>query len=348
MPGFFYSPGMHPAFFTRSPSWQRIACGAMRTLTLALVALAFAAAPAHSAESAAPLASVHSLTGKIWDARGRKLVTASELTARLTGVDFVLLGEAHDNRDHHRYQAAVLSALVAQGARPALALEQFDSEYQSAIDAALAARAGAGALADAGHFDRKGWAWESYEPLVQIALNARLPIVAANLSRRAARDVAAQGFGQLAAPPDPLALNAAWTSAREAALVRAVVDAHCGQLGSEAATSLTRAQRARDATMADRMLKQRTRGAVLIAGAGHVRRDIAVPIYLRARAPDARIVAIGMTEVIAGRDTPSAYETAAASGVVDPVFDYLWFAPPADRADPCAGLTMPQRATRPN
>ena len=143
-----------------------------------------------------------------------------------------------------------------------------------------------------------------------------------------------------------MALAAVWTPAREAALVRTVVDAHCGQLPPDAATPLTLAQRARDATMAYSLLAHRARGAVLIAGAGHVRRDVAVPLYLRARAPDARIAAIGMTEVIAGRNSPAGYEIAPADGTGDPAFDYLWFAPPADRDDPCAGMTMPQRPPR--
>lgn len=320
--------------------------GALQALTL--VVLALAVTPAHSADAVAPGTPAHPLSGKIWDVRAGKLVTLAELADRLTGIDFVLLGEIHDNREHHRNQVMVLSALVANGRRPALALEPFDREHQPAIDAAQAAGAGAEALAEAGRFDRQGWAWQNYEPLLRIAISAKLPIVAANLSRRTAREVAAQGFGALAAPPDTLALAAVWTRAREAALVHSVVDAHCGQLSPDAATPLTLAQRARDATMADSLLAHRARGAVLIAGAGHMRRDLAVPLYLRARAPDARIAVIGMTEVIAGRDSPAAYEITPAAGTGDPVFDYLWFAPPADRDDPCAGMTMPQRTPRTN
>jgi len=331
---------------SRSSLWQRVASRAWRALTL--VALALAMTPARGADAVAPTAPAHPLNGKIWDVRAGKLVTMADLTDRLTGIDFVLLGEVHDNPEHHRNQAVVLTALVANARRPALALDQFDREYQPAIDAVQATGADAETLAEAGRFDRKGWTWQYYEPLLRIAIGARLPIVAANLSRRAARDVAAQGLGSLAAPPDTMALSAVWTPAREAALVRAVVDAHCGQLPPDAATPLTLAQRARDATMADSLLAHRARGAVLIAGAGHVRRDLAVPLYLRARAPDARIVAIAMTEVIAGHDSPAGYETATAGGGVEPVFDYLWFAPPADRDDPCAGMNMPQRTPRTN
>ena len=45
--------------------------------------------------------------------------------------DFVLLGEKHDNPDHHRLQAWMIDALVARGRRPAIAMEMLDAEQAS-------------------------------------------------------------------------------------------------------------------------------------------------------------------------------------------------------------------------
>ena len=285
----------------------------------------------------------HPLSGKIWDVREQRFILEPELLAKLALTEFVLLGEVHDNPEHHARQATVLSSLVRNGRRPALVMEQFDREYQSAIDAALAAGDTAQGIALAGRFDRKAWQWKDYEPLVRIAVSDRLPVVAANLSRSAARGVAAGGFDPLEPPPGVLALFAVWTTAREDALVRTIVDGHCGQLRPEDAGPMTRAQRARDAIMADAMLRHRATGAVLIAGAGHVRRDIATPLYLRARAPGASIASVALTEVQAGADVPAAYKTAAAEGATEPAFDYLWFSPRFERKDPCAGFTLPPR-----
>jgi uncharacterized iron-regulated protein len=287
---------------------------------------------------------VHPLSGKIWDVRQQRFIPESELLTKLGATDFVLLGEVHDNPEHHAHQAAVLSSLVLRGRRPALAMEQFDREHQPAIDAALARGATTEGIALAGHLDRKGWQWKDYEPLVRIAVSARLPVVAANLSRGTGRAVAAVGFESLEPSPAVLALTSVWTTAREEVLVRTIVDGHCGQLSPENASPMTRAQRARDAIMADAMVGHRATGAVLIAGAGHVRRDTAVPLYLRARAPDASIVTVAMTEVQAGTDDPAAYKTSAAEGATEPVFDYLWFTPRFEREDPCAGFTLPSRA----
>jgi hypothetical protein len=48
----------------------------------------------------------------------------------------VLLGEVHDNAAQHATRAAALRRLLAGGARPAIAFEQFDRERQADIDRA--------------------------------------------------------------------------------------------------------------------------------------------------------------------------------------------------------------------
>src|SRR2546421_4640088 len=137
----------------------------------------------------------HPLAGKIWDARAGRFVSAQQVFDRAAHARHVLLGETHDNAEHHRLQRAVLEALAARGGARLLAMEQFDSEYQSAIDTARLNGADAEAIADAGHFDRKGWSWPLYRPLVQFALEHRWPLAAANLSRAEARAVMADPAG---------------------------------------------------------------------------------------------------------------------------------------------------------
>ena len=50
----------------------------------------------------------------------------------------VLLGEVHDNAAQHALRLRAFETLLASGARPALALEQFDRNRQADIDQALA------------------------------------------------------------------------------------------------------------------------------------------------------------------------------------------------------------------
>jgi uncharacterized iron-regulated protein len=254
----------------------------------------------------------HALAGRIWDARAATFVSAEQLFARSARAQHVILGETHDNAEHHRLQRRVLEALAARGGPRLLAMEQFDSEHQAAIDAAQAKGADAEALADAGKFDRKGWNWPLYRPLVQFAVERGWPLAAANLSRTEARrivtDPAASGL-----PPPPAAVKSA--------IERDIIDGHCGAAPEpKRLAGMVEAQRGRDARMAS-VLKGRS---VLIAGSGHARRDRGVPLYVA----DGDLVAIAFVEVQAGKTSAQDY--------LDGSFDYLWFTAPAAREDPCS------------
>jgi uncharacterized iron-regulated protein len=101
------------------------------------------------------------------------------------------------------------------------------------------------------------------------------------------------------------------------------------------------AQRARDATLAEALLDPGPDGAVLIAGDGHVRRDFAVPAYLRAARPGESIVSVGLLEVEAGKPDPEAYLADSAGGELQ--YDFVRFTPRSDRPDPCEKF-KPSRA----
>src|SRR5204863_8054830 len=215
---------------------------------------------------------------------------------------YVILGEIHDNAEHHRLQRVVLESIAARGRRPVLAMEQFDSEYQPELDAARTRGADAEGLADAGRFDRKGWNWRLYKPLVQFALEFGWPLAAANLSRSDARAIVSDPLRSGLPPADP---------AVEKALARDISESHCGQAPeAKLLRGMVEAQRARDARMAS-VLKRDT---VLIAGAGHARRDRGVPLYVTGD-----VVSVAFTEVEDGKTSPQDY--AAKS------YDFLWFTP---------------------
>src|ERR1051325_5990662 len=78
------------------------------------------------------------LVGRVWDARAGAFVSADELFAAAARARHVILGETPDNPEHHRLQRRALEALAARGGTRVLAMEQFDSEHQGAIDAARA------------------------------------------------------------------------------------------------------------------------------------------------------------------------------------------------------------------
>jgi uncharacterized iron-regulated protein len=280
----------------------------------------------------------HPLAGRVWDAASGAFVTRAALIDRLRRAHFRLIGEVHDNPEHHRVQAELLEGVVREGLAPTLVFEQMDREHDAALQQRLAGGgAGVEDVAEAVRFDRKGWNWDFYRPLVAIGLKRGLPLRAGNLSRGGAGAVVKKGLAVLEpARRAALRLEESWNSEREEALREIIRDGHCGALPESIVPNMAAAQRVRDATIAEAMLAAGGDGAVLIAGNGHVRRDLAVPLYLAASAPERASCAIGILEVEAGHVEPRAYLQAAAS--TDPIYDAVIFTPRWQRPDPCAAF----------
>jgi uncharacterized iron-regulated protein len=242
----------------------------------------------------------------------------------------VLLGEVHDNAAQHALRAAVLRQWIVAGARPAIAFEQFDRERQSDIDRARRERPKDVDYLIAQAKSDPGWQWEYYRPLVALALEYDLPIVAANLSRGDAMRVAIEGWPAIFDPATrrELRLDALPADFRRKHET-AIAIGHCNLLPADALPARARAQMARDIVMAQSIRPYFGRGVVLLAGNGHVRRDIGVPFWLTASERQS-IVSIGMLE---REDDGSESESTAA-------FNVNVITERAERADPCKDLTQ--------
>ena len=237
----------------------------------------------------------------------------------------VLLGEVHDNAAQHARRQRAFAAWLAQGARPALLMEQFDRSHQDAIDHIVEARAGAAgpadadAVIDAGAPGRTGWNWSFYKPFIELALRYRLPIVAANVGRDEARAVIAQGLPALGFDGEvPPALQAA-----QGAAVRA---SHCGLIDAAMSAKMAQAQVARDQFMARQVEANAGRGVLLLAGNGHLRNDIGVPHWL---SPPTRAQTESIAMLEAGDDSAAAYDRAV-------------FTKAQPRPDPCESMRPPR------
>jgi uncharacterized iron-regulated protein len=289
-----------------------------------LAALAACAAPMAAPDAA--------LQGRVWDTRARRFIGPGEARALLAGAQVALLGETHDNPVHHEIQRSILERMVRSGRRPALAMEQIDTEWQDDVDRVRSQGATAQSIERAGHVSH-GWSWPLYAPLVTLAIESRLPIVALNLSRERTRRIIAEGFDALGnGEARRLALDRTWNGERNALLRREIVEGHCGE-DSPIVDKLVDVQRAKDAVMADRILAHAARGVAAILGRGPARRDLDVPLYLVARAPQLRVLSLGLTEVDPDARTIEDYADAQPGR-----FDLVWFTPRAEREDPCASF----------
>ena len=278
----------------------------------------------------------HRLVGRIWDVPAGRFADHATIMTRIAEARYVLLGEKHDNADHHLLQARTLRALTAAGRHPALAFEMFTPSKADALARYLAAHPrDAEGIGEAVNWKASGWPeWAMYEPIAQAALDAGLPIVAANLDNERVRAVGRQGVAALdAAFVRRHALDQPLPVALRDAMAEDIRDSHCGHAPEERVGAMIGVQRARDAQMADALLTAPGKdGAVLIAGDGHARNDYGVPAYVRRIDPAARTVSVALVEVDAKRIDVESYAERFGGRLP---FDYVWFTPAVDDEDPC-------------
>jgi uncharacterized iron-regulated protein len=172
----------------------------------------------------------HPLTGKIWDMNSRSFIDEATLLARIAKANVLLLGETHDNPQHHDLQLKLLNARIESGARPALLMEQLDAEGQPALDKALA-----GSDRDATLKAVTGLIkftdWNFYRPFLVTAVDNKLPVIAANISSRQLQPVIWQGFAAYdAAALKRMAVEEVWSESRQNYMLRHIGGAHCGQI----------------------------------------------------------------------------------------------------------------------
>jgi uncharacterized iron-regulated protein len=283
----------------------------------------------------------HPLVGRVWSTRGGRFVDEPTLRASLHG--YVLLGEKHDNPDHHLLQARLLGAMRASGRRPVVAFEMLDLAAEERARAAQqASPSEPDAIARAVRWEKSGWPdFSTYAPVFREALAIGRPLVATGLAPETMRAIVRDGTPTT---PSPVPLD----EAEKASLREELVASHCGHLPEAMIEGMSRAQRARDATMADAMTRalraEKAEDAVLVAGSGHVRKDRGVPRDLAALDAGRPVTSITMVEVEGEKLEPAAY--AVRWNTTELPFDYLWFTPRAKDDDPCEGFRRTSR-TRP-
>jgi uncharacterized iron-regulated protein len=295
----------------------------------------------------APLHRDHPLAGRIWDVHAGRFVDESTLVAALAGARTVLLGEIHDNPDHHVLQARLVRALAGAGRTPAVAFEMISVEQQDAVDRALAGpRPSADGVAEAVSWAKSGWPeFPLYRPVFAAAVERKLRIVGANLPRKDVRRVVTEG--EKALPPAVAARTARLgppSETERAALRKEMEEAHCGELPEAHMDPMILGQRARDAQMAEAVLAAgAASGAVLVAGSEHARTDRGVPAYLAG--DGGPVVSVAFREVRPEAREAAEYADDEDGGALP--FDFVVFTPGEKREDPCEGLRKHLREKKP-
>lgn len=237
-------------------------------------------------------------SGTAGEASGATFVprSATDIIAAAARRPVVLLGEHHDNAEHHRWQLQVLAALHAQRADLVIGFEMFPRRVQPVLD-----RWVAGELSEADFLRLSEWSrvWgfdpQLYLPLFHFARINRVPMIALNVERALVRQVGAGGWDSVPEAQREGVGRPAQPAPAYAARLREAFEMHMPPRGSgspsaaEIDTQFNRfleAQLTWDRAMAE-ALARRTRApspplVVGIMGSGHLQFDHGVPEQLRA------------------------------------------------------------------
>ena len=232
-----------------------------------------------------------------------------------------LLGEVHDNPEGHALRLEKITDIVRSAPQPVIAMEQFDREKQVALSAAQQACPDATCVIE--RAGGKGWDWDFYKPVIDLALRQRIPLVAANVSPQDARLVMRDGLSAALSAKlrDAYGLNAGLPSEVDAIQREAVFQGHCRMAPKAALGGMVSAQVARDVWMAHVLREHPQSTVLLLAGNGHVRKDAGVYYWL---SPQERQRA----QVHAYVESPQPADAA--------LFDQIHPIAAVEREDPCA------------
>lgn len=294
----------------------------MRILLLALAVLLTACQSRPAAlpllpEWQAPEGREHADLGVILDLRSGERLTPEQLVGQLAVAPRLLVGEQHDNPDHHALQLWLLRALASERAQGSLLLEMLNPNQQAAVDQVRAAYAQGQPPADLYQALnwQAGWDWGHYGAIMGYAVQQPWPLLSANLDR--------SEIMQIYTEPPPLSGPASTAAAVNEALLEQIRQSHCNLLPESKLPAMLAVQQQRDRRMAER-LRDAPQPALLFAGAFHVRRDLGVPLHLQDLGAAQGVRVLILAE--AGREV-----TAAEA-------DYVWFTAAQPAQDHCAKL----------
>jgi len=128
---------------------------------------------------------------KIYSSASQEELSFSKLVKELKAYDVVFFGEFHDNVELHKLEEKLFKAMLKKNKSVALSLEMFERDVQNTLDSYLN-----NGIEDA-EFLANSRPWPNYDPdykpLIELAKKFKAPVIAANVPRRHASGVHANG-----------------------------------------------------------------------------------------------------------------------------------------------------------
>jgi uncharacterized iron-regulated protein len=213
----------------------------------------------------------------------------------------IFIGEEHLSRESHEAELAVLTGLIGHEPNLVLALEMFERDIQPLLDDYLK-----GAVTEEEFLDgSRPWPNypEDYRPLVELAKSKGLPVIAANVPRRAAAAVAkANRLSRRVMGPDGIYLppTPPYDSGKYRRLFMDTIGdmPPMGPMGQINPKGLYKGQLVKDAVMAQALEPFLDRRILFCCGHFHSDYYLGIPFQLRKKHPGLKISVIAMGSAV--------------------------------------------------
>ena len=254
------------------------------------------------------------------------LLLSSEIKEEILKQDVVLIGERHDNKQHHDIQGQIIDFLRSEHRLGHIYLEHLNTERAQALQETPPKTAEE--FAKVTSWEESGWpSFEVFSGLFEsLVKGGSLQPIGID------REVLMQLYqgkdpGLISSnASEVMALDKKLPEDKHERLLKVLLDSHCGQLSESHGEAMLNLQRYRDAYMAYRYEQIPGKIAVYLIGAGHSNKFYGVPHYLAKLHPNLKLLSIELSE-------PGSSALADES-------DRIIGTQKAEREDPCANFSI--------
>ncbi|BCB96363.1 hypothetical protein JZK55_12850 [Dissulfurispira thermophila] len=124
--------------------------------------------------------------------------TLSEIIEAVSSKKIVYIGEYHDRFAHHNVQLEVIKGLHKKNKKIAIGMEMFQRPFQKVLDDYIAGMINEKEfLKKSEYFKRWGFDYNLYKPILDFAVQEKIPVVALNIQREIVDKVSRSGIDSL-------------------------------------------------------------------------------------------------------------------------------------------------------
>jgi uncharacterized iron-regulated protein len=275
----------------------------------------------------------HPLVGTIYDTLTEQTLTETQLLERLKQHPIVLMGEKHDNPDHHQLEQRIAAAYLTTPtdqmvmemiAYPTYLGTKISNDSTTLFDEDQA-------LKSLLNWDAQGWPWGDYQAVIR-AVSGQSIIRGGNVDKTELKAMYQGGvpnthrFASMSDIPDSVKTR----------ITDQIFISHCEMMPKEHLGPFVEMQLAKDASMASTLKEGAKLGAerqLLIAGSFHTDKEVGVPLHLKAKG----LESVTLTLIEVEEDKPKISDYLKTSGS-----DFLWFTPATEEVDYCAKMRSHQ------